>query len=75
MTKNDILLELPNLKPEERHEIWDKLAELDEQGDDAVMTEEQREILRSRIDDFERHPEQMLTLEEMDLFLTGLIAN
>jgi hypothetical protein len=40
MSKSDILLELPNLTPEERQEVRLRLAELDGDDwlDDGVMT-------------------------------------
>lgn len=50
MSKDEILQELPNLTPEERQEIRQRLAELDQDDwlDDGELTEAEKRIIEER---------------------------
>ena len=58
MSKAEILQELPNLKPEERQEVLDRLWDLTEQ--DVVRgispTAEERALLDRELDDYQESP-------------------
>ena len=58
MSKAEILQELPNLKPEERQEVLERLWDLTEQ--DVVRgispTAEERALLDRELDDYQKSP-------------------
>ncbi len=67
MSKAEILAELPSLTPEERYEILVKLNELD--GDrwldkDDPLTEQEKELIQTRLEAHERNPESAIPWEE-----------
>ena len=67
MSKAETLEELPRLTPEERQEIRTRLAELDDAWDDGgELTEEQKQLIESRIADHERHPELAVPWREFE---------
>jgi putative addiction module component (TIGR02574 family) len=57
--KTEILEALPRLSPEERREIRAKLNELDEEEwlDEGELTEQEKEIIEARLDEYDRNPE------------------
>ena len=59
MSKAEILEALPKLSPEERWEIRAKLKELDgeEWLDHGELSQEEKAILETRLDEYDRHPE------------------
>jgi putative addiction module component (TIGR02574 family) len=67
MSKTEILEELPKLTPEDRDEIRLKLAEIDGDrwfdGDDP-LTDEQKALIESRIEEHERNPETAIPWDE-----------
>ena len=68
MSKTEILEELPKLTSEERHEIRLKLAELDGDGwldDDDPLTDEEKALIESRLEDHEKNPESAVPWEEV----------
>ena len=69
MSKTEILEELPKLPAEDREEIRLKLADLD--GDDWLdsddpLTNKDKALLDSRLDDLEKHPEKSISWSEAD---------
>ena len=67
MSKAEILAELPSLTPEERYEILVKLNELD--GDlwldkEDPLTEQEKELIETRLEAHERNPESAIPWEE-----------
>jgi putative addiction module component (TIGR02574 family) len=58
MSKAEIIRELPRLTPEERSEIQARLDELAGQGwlEDGELTDEEKHLLNSRLDECERNP-------------------
>ncbi len=69
MSKAEILAEIPKLTPQEREEIYLKLAEVD--GDrwldeDDPLTEEQKALLEARLADMEKHPEKSIPWPEAE---------
>ena len=77
MTKADILAELPRLTREERFEIFVKLNELD--GDlwldrDDPLTEQEKELIETRLEAHERNPESAIPWEEFKTHLNRRIV-
>ena len=58
MSKLEILAELPKLKPEERHEIRLRLAELEHEEwlDDGEFSEDQKRLINQRLEEYDRDP-------------------
>lgn len=58
MSKADILAELPKLSPEDRAEIQIKLDELAGDGwlDAGELTDEEKRLIESRLDQCDRNP-------------------
>lgn len=66
MTKAEILAELELLTPADREEIRARINELDgEIWDDDELTEEEKASLIETFDDMKRHPEKLLSWEEV----------
>lgn len=69
MSKTEILEELPKLTREERGEIRLKLAELDGNDwldDDDPLTDKEKALLESRLDNLEKHPEESIPWREAE---------
>ena len=66
MSKAEILRELPKLTLEERAEIQARLDELAGQGwlDDGELTEEEKRLLNSRLDECERNSSSFVPWEQ-----------
>jgi putative addiction module component (TIGR02574 family) len=66
MSKNEILTELPKLTPEERQEIRELLAEIDGTDwlDDGQLTEDEKALIDSRLDECERNPSSFIHWDE-----------
>jgi putative addiction module component (TIGR02574 family) len=69
MSKVEILEELPKLTAEDRHEIRQKLNEIDGDewldGDDP-LTDDEKALLESRLAGYEREPEVGSSWEEVE---------
>jgi putative addiction module component (TIGR02574 family) len=69
MSKAEILAELPNLSLAERDEIRVKLAEMDGAGwmdSDDPLTEQERALLETRLEDMDKHPEKAIPWEQAE---------
>ena len=72
MSKAEILAELPRLKPEERHEVLEKIYQLDRIAEDEwldaddPLTEAEKALIESRIDAHEKNPGAGIPWEEFD---------
>ena len=69
MSKIEILEELPKLTSAERHEIRLKLVELDGDDwldDDAVLTDEQKTLLESRLAAYEKDADAGSAWDEVE---------
>jgi putative addiction module component (TIGR02574 family) len=69
MSKAEILAEIPKLTKEERHEIRLKLAEMDGDGwldEDDPLTDAEKALLETRLEDMEKHPEKSIPWEEAE---------
>jgi putative addiction module component (TIGR02574 family) len=69
MSKAEIPAEIPKLTPQEREEIYLKLAELD--GDkwmdaDDPLTDADKALIESRIEAHEKNPQTAIPWEEFD---------
>jgi len=66
MSKAEILAELPKLTPEEREQIQARLDELAGPGwlDKGELTEEEKRLLDSRLDECERNPSSFVPWEQ-----------
>lgn len=66
MSKSEILAELPKLTFEERVEIQARLDEMAGQGwlDDGALTDEEKRLLDSRLDECERNPSSFVPWEQ-----------
>jgi len=66
MSKAEILDELPKLGPQDRAEIQARLDELAGPGwlDDGELTDEEKRLLDSRLDECERNPSSFVPWEE-----------
>ena len=66
MSKAEIIEELPKLTPEERSEIQARLDELAGQGwlDNGELTDEEKHLLDSRLDECERNPSTFVPWEQ-----------
>lgn len=59
MSKTEILQELPNLKPEERREVLERICQIDERAildGTASPTDEEKALLDSELSDYENDP-------------------
>ncbi len=69
MSKAEILQELPKLTKEERYEIRVTIAEMDNEGwldEDDPLSDEQKALLESRLEDMEKHPEKSVPWKEAE---------
>ena len=69
MSKVEILAELPKLTKEERYEIRVTLAQMDSDGwldSDDPLTDEQKTLLATRLEDLEKHPEKSISWKEAE---------
>jgi putative addiction module component (TIGR02574 family) len=69
ISKTEILAELPKLTPAEREEVRLKLAEIDGSewlDDDDPLSEQQRDLLASRILAHEQNPQTAVPWEKFD---------
>ena len=66
MSRAEILAELPKLAPEDRAEIQARLDELAGQGwlDDGELTDEEKRVVDSRLDECERNPSSFVPWEQ-----------
>ena len=66
MSKAEILEELAQLAPEERHEILVKIHELEgrERLDDGALTEEEKRLIEERLDACEKDPNGFIPWKE-----------
>jgi putative addiction module component (TIGR02574 family) len=66
MSKAEIIEELPKLTPEERSEIQARLDDLAGQGwlDGGELTDDEKRLLDSRLDECERHPSSFVPWEQ-----------
>jgi putative addiction module component (TIGR02574 family) len=69
MSKAEILAEIPKLTPQEREEIYLKLAELDVDkwmDADDPLTDADKALIESRIGAHEKNPQTAVPWEEFD---------
>jgi putative addiction module component (TIGR02574 family) len=69
MSKAEILAEIPKLTPQEREEIYLKLAELDDNkwmDADDPLTDADKALIESRIEAHEKNPQTAIPWEEFD---------
>lgn len=68
MSKTDILAELPNLNPEDRLEILDRICELDgtEWVDGGEVSKEEKSMLDARLVECEKSPDAGCSWEEVE---------
>jgi len=69
MSKAEILAEIPKLTPQEREEIYLKLAELDDNkwmDADDPLTDADKALIESRIAAHEQNPQTAVPWEEVD---------
>lgn len=69
MSKAAILAEIPKLTPQEREEIYLKLAELDDNkwmDADDPLTDADKALIESRIEAHEKNPQTAVPWEEFD---------
>ena len=72
MSKAEILDELPRLKPEERHEVLEKIYQLEHIAEDEwldaddPLTEAEKALIESRIAAHEKNPEAAIPWEQFD---------
>ena len=69
MSKAEILAEIPKLTPQEREEIYLKLAELDDNkwmDADDPLTDADKALIESRIEAHEKNPQTAVPWEEFD---------
>ena len=66
MSKVEIINELPTLPPEERQEVRELLTELDGEDwlDDGELTDEEKRLIDSRLDDCNRNPDAFISWDE-----------
>lgn len=69
MSKAEIMQELPKLTPQEREEIYLKLAELDDNrwlDTDDPLTDEEKALLEKRLAAYEKDPDAGSSWEEVE---------
>ena len=66
MSKTEILQELPQLTPEERQEVRQRLAELDQDDwlDAGALTGAEKALIEERFRDLEANPQTSIPWEE-----------
>src|SRR5260370_39389368 len=66
MSREEIIAELPKLKPEERQEVRLRLAELDGENwlDEGELTDAEKALIEERFLDFEANPQTSIPWEE-----------
>jgi hypothetical protein len=66
MSKTEILQELPQLTPEERQEVRQRLAELDQDDwlDAGALTNAEKALIEERFRDLEANPQTSIPWEE-----------
>jgi len=70
MSKTEIMQELPRLRPEERHEILERICELEER-EDRGPTPEEKALLDREFEDFRQNPETGSTWDNVEGRLQG----
>jgi len=72
MSKAEILEELPKLKPEERHEVLEKIYQLEHISEeewldaDDPLTDAEKALIASRLEAHEKNPEAAIPWEQFD---------
>lgn len=72
MSKAEILEELPRLKPEERHEVLERIYQIEKISEDEwldaddPLTDAEKALIDSRIAAHERNPEAAIPWEQFD---------
>jgi putative addiction module component (TIGR02574 family) len=68
MSKTEILNELPRLKAGDRHEILDRLLELEGEGwlDGSDLSDEERQLIESRLEAHRRNPDAVVPWEDVE---------
>jgi len=72
MSKAEILEELPKLKPEERHEVLEKIYQLEHIAEDQwldaddPLTDAEKALIDSRLEAHQKHPEAAIPWEQFD---------
>jgi putative addiction module component (TIGR02574 family) len=68
MSKSEILKALPNLSERERREILEKLLDLEPEGwlDAADLSDEERQLIESRLESHRQHPDQVIPWEDVE---------
>ena len=72
MSKAEILDELPRLKPEERHEVLERIYQIEQIAEDEwldaddPLTDAEKALIESRIDAHEKNPEVAIPWVEFD---------
>ncbi|MEI6082916.1 MAG: addiction module protein [Verrucomicrobiota bacterium] len=68
MSKSEILSELPNLSAKERREILDSLLQLEGAGwlDAADLTDEERQLIESRLEAHRQNPDAAIPWEDVE---------
>lgn len=78
MSKADILAELPNLKSEERREIWMRLGEmegfLDDAGEEDTLNADERALIEARLVEHERNPDSAVSWKEFETRLNRRLS-
>jgi len=75
MSKAEILEELPKLAPEELAEIQAKIEELTGNGwlDDSELTDAEKRLLDSRLDECERNPSSFVPWEQAKAQINAIL--
>jgi len=68
MGKSEILTELPNLSARERREILDRLLQLEGDGwlDDADLTDDECQLIESRLEAHRQNPDAAIPWEDAE---------
>ena len=68
MSKSEILTELPNLSAKERREVLDRLLQLEGEGwlDAADLTEEERQLIESRLEAHGQNPDAAIPWDDVE---------
>ena len=67
MSKTEILQELPQLTPEERQEVRQRLAELDQDDwlDEGALTSAEKALIEERFRDLDANPQTSIPWDEV----------
>jgi putative addiction module component (TIGR02574 family) len=73
MSKSEILNSLPNLDAKERREILDRLLQLEGEGwlDAADLTDEERQVIESRLEAHRRNPDAAIPWDDVEAKLVA----